>query len=70
VTIKDVTIEQAEKVMKRFRKHSLDNSISFSAGITSFTSLTDEAVKRADKAMYEAKKSGKGICISKEEEAI
>lgn len=67
--LKDVDIKQAERVVKRLRKHLLGNSISFSAGIASIGSSIRETISLADKAMYEAKRSGKGICISKEEEA-
>jgi two-component system cell cycle response regulator len=69
LVLKDVDVGQAKNVVKRLREYSLRNSISFSAGIAKLKSSINESIKLADEAMYRAKRSEKGICIAKEEEA-
>ncbi len=69
LVLRDVSVEQAKKVIERLREYALNNSISFSAGIASLRASIEESIRFADKAMYEAKQSGKGICVAKEEEA-
>jgi diguanylate cyclase (GGDEF)-like protein len=69
LVLKDVDVEQAKNVVKRLREYSLRNSISFSAGVAKLKSPINKSIRLADEAMYEAKRSKKGICIAKEEEA-
>ncbi len=65
------TLRQAKEVVERSLNLAKKNGMNFSAGVVKISAKRslDDSIKLADKLLYKAKRKGKGIFISEEEEA-
>lgn len=70
IVIEEATVDDAVKLMERllaeFRDvdHGPAGRIAFSAGVANFAQSYDIAFRRADAALYEAKRSGRGRVVA------